>query len=130
MQNLSALRDCCSPNSPFTTQVLYLHANYVIVANGASLVSQIGTILNKHGKGNTMYKKINRNSLGQFKKTLGRMIYTSATIYHVMNPMELIDGSKRDPIAKVSHGITYNVGKNRCKRDDARFNKVMGMVQS
>lgn len=66
-----------------------------------------------------MYQRINRNSLGQFKRVIERMVHVSAPI--IRNPRaalaEALGKPFNGPQYVAARGTTYNIGRNEAKRN-------------
>lgn len=64
-----------------------------------------------------MYQRINRNSLGQFKRANERMIHVSAPI--IRNPKAALAEALGKPFTGpqyvAARGTTYNIGRNKAK---------------
>jgi hypothetical protein len=64
------------------------------------------------------YARTNRNSLGQFKRSIETMVHVSAPI--VRNPRAVIAEAMKSTFAGpqfvVGHGKTYSAGRNAAKR--------------
>ena len=69
------------------------------------------------------YRKTRRNSLGQFKRSLERMVHVSAPI--VRNPKAAIAESLNMPFHGpqfiVGRGTTFDMGRNKAKREKRTF---------